>query len=241
MAAAGRFGPCPTVLGDEDSGSVTLLPGTEAFAARTAALDVVARELAALGRLRGWRDERFAVTAALDAPAFATIERAAARYFGLLTFAAHINGVVEGEKMLWIGRRSNSKAVDPGMWDNVVAGGVPHGSDPLATMVRECDEEAGIPAALAAGACGQGCFEVLREIDEGVQWEEVHRYDLTLPRGFMPVNRDGEVAEHRCVRADAALAIMADCAMTLDATLVTLDLLSRRGWVTLGPAFADLL
>lgn len=242
-------GPARTapLLGPEKEGSVALLPSLDDFDARTAALDHVARRLAATGQLRGWRDERFPVTAALDAPAFATIERAAARYFGLLTFAAHMNGVVEGEgesggePLLWIGRRSDSKAVDPGMWDNVVAGGVPHGSDPLATLVRECDEESGIPAALAQQASAQGQFEVLREIDEGVQWEVVYRYDLLLPASFVPVNRDGEVAEHRCVRADAALAIMADCAMTLDATLVTLDMLHRRRWIGLGPALADLL
>ncbi len=51
----------------------------------------------------------------------------------------------------------------------------------------------------------------------------------------MPVNRDGEVAEHRRIEPGALLAIMADRAMTVDATLVTLDTLIRRGWTPSAP------
>ncbi len=220
----------PAMLGEPHDGSVALLPRCADFATRSEALAGLARWLAGAGHVRGWRDELFAVTPALDAPAFATIERAAARFLGLLTFASHMNGIIAGERALWISRRSAAKAVDPGMWDNLVAGGMPHGSDPLATLVRECDEESGIPPALAQCAEAHGVIEVLREIPEGVQWEAVHAYDLLLPPDFVPHNRDGEVAEHRRIEPDALLAIMADGAMTVDATLVTLDALNRRGW-----------
>ncbi|MGO4327908.1 DUF4743 domain-containing protein [Cupriavidus sp. 2TAF22] len=220
----------PAVLGEAPDGGAALLPGCTEPAARSAALATLARWLADAGHVRGWRDELFAVTPALEAPAFAVIERAAARFLGLLTFASHMNGVIDGERALWISRRSAAKAVDPGMWDNLVAGGMPHGSDPLATLVRECDEESGIPPALARRAEAHGVIEVLREIPEGVQWEAVYVYDLLLPADFVPHNRDGEVAEHRRIEPEALLAIMADGAMTVDATLVTLDTLKRRGW-----------
>jgi 8-oxo-dGTP pyrophosphatase MutT (NUDIX family) len=217
-------------LGREADGAIPLLPEVREVDERSAALADIARRLAHAGHVRGWRDELFGVTTALAAPAFAVIERSAARFLGLLTFASHMNGIVAGERALWISRRSPSKAVDPGMWDNLVAGGMPHGSDPLATLIRECDEESGIPPELAARAEAHGVIEVLREIPEGVQWEAVHLYDLLLPAGFVPHNRDGEVAEHRRIEPEALLAIMADGAMTLDATLVTLDTLRRRGW-----------
>ena len=216
-------------------GAVTLLPGCTTVAARNAALATLARQLADAGHVRGWRNELFAVTPALDAAPFAVIERAAARFLGLLTFASHMNGVVDGQRMLWISRRSPAKAVDPGMWDNLVAGGMPAGSDPLETLVRECDEESGIPPALASRAEAHGVIEVLREIPEGVQWEHVFVYDLVLPPDFAPHNRDGEVAEHRHIDPEALLAIMAGRAMTVDATLVTLDALRRRGWATVQP------
>ncbi|WP_224003619.1 NUDIX hydrolase [Cupriavidus pinatubonensis] len=223
------------VLGPEEQTPpgpcVELLPGRGDFAVRSAALEALARQLAEGGHVRGWRDELFAVTPSLDAPALAVVERAAARFLGLLTFASHMNGVVRGEPTFWISRRSPSKAVDPGMWDNLVAGGMPHGSDPLATLVRECDEESGIPADLARGVQAYGCIEVLREIPEGVQWEHVYVYDLELPADFTPHNQDGEVAEHHRIGPDALLAIMSAGAMTVDATLVTLDALRRRGWL----------
>ncbi|MFC4418393.1 NUDIX hydrolase [Cupriavidus pampae] len=224
-------------VGAEAHGTIALLPGCHDFASRSAALADLARRLADAGHVRGWRNELFAVTPALDAPAFATIERAAARFLGLLTFASHLNGIIEtapegpeARPALWISRRSPNKATDPGMWDNLVAGGMPHGSEPLETIVRECDEESGIPPALAARVEAHGVIEVLRDIPEGVQWEQVFVYDLMLPADFVPVNRDGEVAEHRRIAPAALLAIMADRAMTVDATLVTLDALRRRGW-----------
>lgn len=228
------------VLGPESGhepgqGAVTLLPGCATPAARTAALATLARQLAEAGHVRGWRNELFAVTPALDAAPFAVIERAAARFLGLLTFASHMNGIVAGQRALWISRRSPAKAVDPSMWDNLVAGGMPAGSDPLETLVRECDEESGIPPALAGQAEAHGVIDVLREIPEGVQWERVYVYDLVLPPDFVPHNRDGEVAEHRHIDPEALLAIMAGRAMTVDATLVTLDALRRRGWTAFQP------
>ncbi|AQV94884.1 NTP pyrophosphohydrolase [Cupriavidus necator] len=231
------------VLGPDErladgTAAVELLPGRHDFDTRCAALQALARRLADAGHVRGWRDELFAVTPALDAPAVAVVERAAARFLGLLTFASHMNGIVDGEidggPALWISRRSPAKAVDPGMWDNLVAGGMPHGSDPLATLVRECEEESGIPAELAQGVQPHGVIEVLRDLPEGVQWEQVHVYDLLLPPGFTPHNQDGEVSEHRRVGVPALLAIMSAGAMTVDATMVTLDALGRRGWLDVG-------
>lgn len=228
-AIGGVLGP----VGPE--AAVTLLPDLAAPDARSVALATLARRLADAGQVRGWRNELFAVTPALDAAPFAVIERAAARFLGLLTFASHMNGIVAGQRAMWISRRSPSKAVDPGMWDNLVAGGMPAGSDPLETLVRECDEESGIPPALASQAEAHGVIDVLREIPEGVQWERVYVYDLLLPPDFVPHNRDGEVAEHRHIDPEALLAIMAARAMTVDATLVTLDALRRRGWTAVQP------
>jgi 8-oxo-dGTP pyrophosphatase MutT (NUDIX family) len=225
----------PEGVAEAGQGAVALLPGCTTVAARNAALATLARQLADAGHVRGWRDELFGVTSGLDAEPFAVIERAAARFLGLLTFASHMNGVVDGQRALWISRRSPAKAVDPGMWDNLVAGGMPAGSDPLETLVRECDEESGIPPALAGRAEAHGMIEVLREIPEGVQWEHVFVYDLVLPPDFVPHNRDGEVAEHRHIDPEALLAIMAGRAMTVDATLVTLDALRRRGWAAVQP------
>ena len=197
-------------------------------AERTAALGEVIARLADDGHVRGWRDERFAVNTGWGEPALALIERAAARFFGIRTYAAHMNGIVDAlEPTLWLARRAETKPIDPGMWDNLVAGGIGHGFDARGALEKECWEEAGIGADLVAHLVERGTLDVLREVPEGIQNETLFAFDLALPADFTPVNQDGEVAGHLSASVDAALAIMADCAMTVDATLVTLDALQR--------------
>ncbi|GAQ31202.1 NUDIX hydrolase [Ralstonia sp. NT80] len=195
---------------------------------RTAALAEVIARLAEEGHVRGWRDEQFAVNTGWGTLALALIERAAARFFGIRTYAAHMNGLIDGpEPMLWLARRANTKPIDPGMWDNLVAGGISHGFDARRALEKECWEEAGIGADLAARLVPCGTIDVLRTVPEGIQNETLFAFDLTLPASFTPANQDGEVAGHLRASPDAALDIMADCAMTVDATLVTLGALAR--------------
>ena len=58
---------------------------------------------------------RRAATLGRTRPVF-ELERAAARYFGVHTYAAHVNGLVRGERRrrMWLARRSATKAIDPG-------------------------------------------------------------------------------------------------------------------------------
>ena len=81
---------------DLDRGALTFVPAVDRADDRTAAVAEVARTLAAEGALSAWRDERYAVAPAFGAPPWFLLERAAARYFGVRTFAAHVNGLVRG-------------------------------------------------------------------------------------------------------------------------------------------------
>jgi 8-oxo-dGTP pyrophosphatase MutT (NUDIX family) len=202
-------------------------------AGRTAALARVARVLADEGALTAWRDERYAVAPAFDHPPAFLLERAAARYLGIRTFAAHANGLV-GEwpaARMWLARRSAGKAIDPGLLDNLVGGGVAAGETPALTLVRECWEEAGIPRELAQRARFAGTLDVRRGVPDGYQRETIHAYDIVLPATFVPQNQDGEVAEHRLVDAPTLARLLAqqrgDDVATLDATLVALHWLRR--------------
>ncbi len=211
-----------------DAGQVGLRDTLDTAATRTAALGEVIARLADDGHICGWRDERFTVDTGWGTPPLALIERAAARFFGIRTYAAHMNGIVDvPEATLWLARRAESKPIDPGMWDNLVAGGIGHGFDARGALEKECWEEAGIGAGLTAGLVERGTLDVLRTVPEGVQNETLFLFDLRLPADFLPANQDGEVAGHLRASVDTALDIMADCAMTVDATLVTLDALQR--------------
>ncbi|NML33159.1 NUDIX hydrolase [Paraburkholderia antibiotica] len=223
-----------------DAAHVTLVPGFDSVDLRSAALASVIGALAADGRIPGWRDETYAIRNAFDAPPLAYIERAASRFFGTMTYAVHLNGVVEyadggassgGAPQLWIARRSDTKATDPGMLDNVVAGGIGWGFGVAETIVKECWEEAGIPAEIAARATAGRTAHVLQSLPEGTQAEQIFIYDLALPTDFAPRNQDGEVGEHRLARIDEVARWIEEDAMTVDASLATLDCLLRRRWI----------
>jgi 8-oxo-dGTP pyrophosphatase MutT (NUDIX family) len=205
-------------------------------AARTAALDRVVDILAAEGRLSAWRGERYAIATHLSAPPLCLIERAAARFFGIRTYAAHVNGLVRGDPAsMWLSRRSPDKAIDPGMLDNLVGGGIAAGAAVAATMVREAWEEAGIPTAIAVTATPAGEVRVCRSQPDGLQRETIFTHDLSLPAEFVPSNQDGEAVAHRLASLSEAAALIANDrgpdVVTADASLVILDFLLRHGSV----------
>jgi 8-oxo-dGTP pyrophosphatase MutT (NUDIX family) len=217
-----------------DRARVTLASTFNTVDLRSAALGSVIGALAADGRIPGWRNETYAIRNAFDAPPLAYIERAASRFFGTMTYAVHLNGVVEYEDsapQLWIARRSDTKATDPGMLDNVVAGGIGWGFGVEATIIKECWEEAGIPEEIAACSVAGRTAHVLQSLPEGTQAEQIFIYDLALPADFAPRNQDGEVGEHRLARIDEAARWIEEGAMTVDASLATLDCLLRRRWI----------
>jgi len=188
--------------------------------------------LRSLGLIRAWRDEPFALFDPADGTRLATMERAAARFWGTLTLGAHANGYVADAHgrpgHLWIAQRALTKATDPGKFDNLIGGGVPEGQTPAQALVREGWEEAGLqPAQMAAVRAGSVlCLK--RDIAEGLQFEWLHAYDLRLPEELVPQNQDGEVAGFRCLPLDEALALAAGEQMTVDAALVTLDFALRH-------------
>ncbi|CAH2798496.1 MAG: NUDIX hydrolase, associated with Thiamin pyrophosphokinase [uncultured Paraburkholderia sp.] len=224
---------------DIDGKRVSLSATFDTVDLLSAALGSVIGALAAEGRIPGWRNETYAIRNAFDAPPLAYIERAASCFFGTMTYAVHLNGVVEymddaarkGAPQLWIARRSETKATDPSMLDNVVAGGIGWGFSVAETIVKECWEETGIPEEIAARAVAGRTAHVLQSLPEGTQAEQIFIYDLALPADFAPRNQDGEVGEHLLARIDEVARWIEEGAMTVDASLATLDCLLCRRWI----------
>ena len=231
VARVARFGDVFRV----DDGGIAFVPELDDFDGRTRALDEVARALAAEGALSAWRDERYGVADAFGGRPWFELERAAARYFGIHTFAAHVNGLVRdgGAVAMWFARRSPGKAIDPGLLDNLVGGGIAAGSTVAATVIKEAWEEAGIDAATAAQAVAAGTVGICRLQPDGLERETIFVHDLWLAPEFEPSNHDGEVVAYR--RADLATAarLIANATgadvVTTDASLVVLDCLLRHG------------
>ena len=219
-------------LGPELQVGANAVTLTAAAPRRDAALARINQALRERGLIRAWRDETFAIVDPATQRVLALTERAASRFWGTLTFGAHATGYVAGAdgrpSHLWIARRSAAKATDPGMFDNLIGGGVPHGQTPQQTLVREGWEEAGLsPAQMAAARPGR-VIDLQRDIPEGRQREWLHTFELPLPPGVVPVNQDGEVAGFALLPLADALAIAAGPQMTVDAALVTLDFALRH-------------
>jgi isopentenyldiphosphate isomerase len=217
-----------------DEAAVRLNPSLADVNARSAALGAVIGALYAEGRIPGWRDETYAVRNDFDAPPLAFIERAASRFFGTMTYAVHLNGIVkyrDKAPQLWIARRSETKATDPGMLDNIVAGGIGWGFELMPKLVKECWEEAGMSAGLAQTAERGRTFHVLQSLPEGTQAEQIFVYDVFLSPDFAPRNQDGEVGEHRLARIEDVARWIEEGELTVDASLATLDCMLRRQWI----------
>jgi 8-oxo-dGTP pyrophosphatase MutT (NUDIX family) len=209
-------------------------------ASRTAAAAMVARALADEGRLSPWRGERYAVGSQPGGTPLFLLERAAARYFGIRTFAVHVNGSTrrDGNAALWIARRSPHKAIDPGLLDNLVGGGIAAGATVAETLAKEAWEEAGLPAALTRTARPAGKLEIRRAQPDGLQVETIFVHDLDLPNDTVPTNQDGEVASFRVVSPEQAARLAANESgpdvVTADASLVIVDWLVRHDHVPRG-------
>jgi 8-oxo-dGTP pyrophosphatase MutT (NUDIX family) len=185
------------------------------------------------GLVVAWRDETFPLFDPETLAPLARFERASSRFWGTLTLGAHATGWVAGAdgrpRQLWIAQRSFTKATDPGLYDNLVGGGVPAGQTPHEALIREGFEEAGLAPHELAPARAGSVIRLARDIPEGFQHEWLYSYDLPLPEGRVPRNQDGEVHGFTLMPVAQALELAAGDAMTVDAALVTIDFGLRHG------------
>jgi 8-oxo-dGTP pyrophosphatase MutT (NUDIX family) len=202
---------------------------------RSAALADVIQALRDQGEFPAWRNELYAVAPTFGVPPVFLLERGAARWFGVRTWAVHVNGIVgeDAASELWFARRSPDKGIDPGRLDNLVGGGITAGARVGETLIKEAWEEAGIAADVARHAQPAGAVHVRRMLPDGLQRETIFVHDLALSRHFVPINQDGEAVEHRRVDLYEAARLLAvesgPDEVTVDASLVVLDFVLRRG------------
>lgn len=215
---------------------VAMLGYFESAAHRSVAIAEVVETLASETIIKGWRNELVSVSESFYSPPLFHVERAASRHFGLTVYASHLNGLTtkNAEPHMWIAKRADDKSIDPGKLDNLAAGRIARAMSPFETLVKESFEEAGIARELAVTAKGAGVVRCKREVEEGLHHELIFVHDLTLPENFTPKNQDGEVSGFECVPLASMIERLEDRAgeFTVDAALVALDCLIRRGVFT---------
>ena len=200
---------------------------------RSQVLQSVAEQLHSHGHVWGWRNELYEGWGKEQAswpdppPALFRLERAAYRFFGLRSHAAHVHGVTHDGRM-WCGRRSTTKATDPGMLDNMAAGGLPEGEVPVRCAKREIHEEAGLVRA-ASQLVSCGAITTERAVPEGWHSETIFVYVTTVADTETPRNLDGEVSDYVCLEIDEVLSRMRDGEFTHDAACaIAVYLLNRE-------------
>lgn len=228
---------------------------------RSSAIATVTFDLKQKGIVKGWRNELISVVSSSfnQKDLFFKIERAAYPLFGIVGYGIHVNGYVNdstvlGGKKLWIGTRSKNKQTFPGLKDHIVAGQISEGLLPSETLIKECEEEAGILKEIAIQAISTSCISY-RGIDlENNQNQEeqigirlkrdiIYCYDLELSSDFIPKPMDGEVEkfelldlEQICQIIEGSISNDIDkeehIAFKPNCILVILDFMIRCGYIS---------
>jgi 8-oxo-dGTP pyrophosphatase MutT (NUDIX family) len=200
----------------------------------SAAVDAVVEALVVERRVPKWRNETFDVMPRWRDPPVFRLDRGAVPFFGTRAYGVHLNGYVrDGDGLrLWIGRRAPDKRVSPNKLDNLVAGGVGNGYGIRATLFKESDEEAAIPAALVERAVPVGAVSYCMETSLGIRDDVLFVYDLELPPDFAPHNRDGEIVRFELVPAARVLEqVRGTDDFKFNVNLVILDFALRHGLI----------
>ncbi len=216
------------------SDGVTLAPGLDDFAARSAAFDGMLGTLREAGEFPDWRGELYPVMLEWGDAPLLQVERATCPWLGVRSWGVHVNGYVRKSDgiHMWVARRARDKPTYPGMLDNMVAGGQPIGVGLMENVVKECAEEAAIPADLAARARAAGSIAYCHQYEDGLKPDEQFCYDLELPPDFAPRSTDGEVeAFELWPIARVASVVRESFAFKFNCNLVIIDFLIRHGLI----------
>lgn len=219
----------------ESEGCLTFTDTLMGFERRSIAMARVAADLVKNGRLPPEQGELYPVAATFSEEPLFQLDRGAIAAFGIRAFGIHVNGFIrhpDGAIDIWIARRAEDRMAYPGMLDNMVAGGQPIGLGLIENVIKECAEEADIPAKLAAQARPTGAISYTHEAADGLKPDIMFCYDLALPTDFVPRNTDGEVAAfYRLPLCEVAEIVESSFEFKFNCNLVIIDFLIRHGFL----------
>jgi hypothetical protein len=195
-------------------------------------LDTAAEAIIATGKTPPARGERYRIGPRFD-ETWLSVERAAVEALGITAYGVHLTGYVHRADGLhvWVPRRTADRPTYPGELDSTVAGGQPVGLGVLDNLVKECAEEAGMPAALARSATPCGVLRYRVDGDVGVRDDVIFCYELDCG-DFTPVNQDGEVENFALWPVARAMGTVAETRdFKFNCALVLIDFFVRHGLI----------
>jgi len=221
----------------EHEGKVGLSDHYTKPADRTAAFRPIAERLALEGLIDKLRDEDYRVVTKWGEKPLMQIDRAAVSLLGIKAFGIHVNGMVlkehEKDLLLWIGKRAADKAVEPGKYDNMVAGGQPAGLTLLENLEKESGEEAGLEPDMVKRAQPVSLITYIMEDGRGLKRDTLFVYDMLVPEDVEPRAVDGEMENFVLMRRGMILTLLRDgFSFKFNVALVLIDFLARHGFLT---------
>lgn len=182
--------------------------------------------------LKGWRNEEYGVYSSDNTLLF-RLERAAAGILGIPTYGIHLTAYTDNYK-IWIPRRSYSKQTYPGMLDNTVAGGIAFGDSVIHTVIKECEEEANLPADIINnGIKSTGVVTYFyQKNDIFAQPEIQYIFDLQVPDDVIPKPNDGEVESFKLMDVDEIKDALLSRQFKPNCALVMIEFFMRHGIIT---------
>ena len=205
---------------------------------RTAAFRPIAERLALEGLIDKLRDEDYRVVTKWGEEPLMVMDRAAISLLGIKAFGLHVNGMLLLERdrdlQLWIGKRAADKHVEPGKYDNVVAGGQPAGLTLQENLLKECAEEAGFGPRIVKRAQPVSLITYCMEDGRGLKRDTLFIYDMLVPEGTEPKAVDGEMEHFVLMRRGMILNMLRgeDFPFKFNVALVLIDFLIRHGFLT---------
>jgi 8-oxo-dGTP pyrophosphatase MutT (NUDIX family) len=221
----------------QHDGKVGLSDRYKTPADRTAAFRPIAERLAIEGLIDKLRDEDYRVVTKWGEKSLMQVDRAAVGLLGIKAFGIHVNGMVLKERdqdlLLWIGKRAADKAVEPGKYDNMVAGGQPAGLTLLENLEKESGEEAGLDPSLVKRAQPVSLITYCMEDGRGLKRDTLFVYDMLVPEDVEPKAVDGEMEHFVLMRRGMVLNLLRDgFSFKFNVALVLIDFLVRHGFLT---------
>ncbi|MFK5983948.1 MAG: DUF4743 domain-containing protein [Pseudomonadota bacterium] len=204
------------------------------FEQRTLVMNRIAKDLYKKNKITSWVGEQYDVATAYGEEVLFTIERAAATLFGIQKYGVHINAYVikQGKYSLWVAKRSQDKPTWPGKLDHLVAGGHGSGMAIKTTMLKECQEEAGMSEEIAKHAIPVASINYNQQVNDKFSRDVLFIYDIKLNQDFVPINTDGEVEEFYLWPIEKVLSIVKSSdKFKTNCNLVIIDFAIRHGFI----------
>jgi len=152
----------------------------------------------------------------------------------------YVRDETTGELKYWISKRSETKSVSPGMYDNCVGGGISSGESPLECIIREAEEEAGLQEKRVRREIRAGGTVTYIEITEEGKGGEVglvcpgliYVYDLEIRKGETLRVEEGEADGFELLGKEEIQHMMLNAQFKPNCASVMVDFWVRHGIIT---------